>query len=585
MHQLRPNGPRVSRICWCTAASPARASRCGKSGSIANPIEVLSPEEMAKADQLTIAGGTPGNTLMEAAGLAVAEAVHDLLPQGGRVAVMTGPGNNGGDGFVAARLLAEAGYDVSVGLLVARDRLKGDAAFAAAAWTGSSKGLGSNIVDGVDIVVDALFGAGLDRPVEGMAAQAIAAVNRSGLPVVAVDLPSGIDGRSGQVLGTAVRATQSVTFFRLKPGHLLAPGRDHVGKRLIADIGIHADVLRAVEPKTFWNRPGLWTLPALAGDAHKYDRGHAVVVSGPATRTGAARLAARGALRAGAGLVSVASPPEALAVNAAHLTAIMLLPMNGAAGLGGILGDARRNAVALGPALGVGEQSMALVEAALASPAAVVIDADGLTSFAESPDRLFKAVRGRRRPVVLTPHEGEFARLFPDLAKLPSKLERARRAADLSGAVIVLKGRGHGRCGAERKGLDRRQRAAGARHRREWRCSDWHDRRDAGPGNAGFRGGIGGGLAARRRGADDRTRPGRGGSARGPAGGLRTACRRMSRLRRRGVADFPLNPAKPDDIEAAPGGSLGPRLLLAVRISDRNSPLSGTSAGRAWRNW
>ncbi len=407
---------------------------------ITDPIEVLTPEEMGQADQLTIAGGTPGITLMEAAGLAVAEAVHDLLPLGGRVAVMTGPGNNGGDGFVAARLLAEAGYEVTVGLLTARDRLKGDAAFAAAAWTGPSKGLSAGLVGGADIIVDALFGAGLDRPVEGIAAQTIASVNRSGLPVVAVDLPSGIDGRTGKVLGTAVKATCSVTFFRLKPGHLLNPGRAYAGRRLVVDIGIGDGVLSTILPKTAWNRPGLWSLPQLAAEGHKYDRGHAIVVSGPATRTGAARLAARAALRAGAGLVSLASPVEALPVNAAHLTAVMLLPMNGPEGLTAILADKRHNAVALGPALGIGADSMVLVEAALASPAAVVIDADGLTSFAETPERLFSAIKKRRAPVVITPHEGEFARLFGDLAKIESKPERARRAAATSGAVVVLKG-------------------------------------------------------------------------------------------------------------------------------------------------
>jgi hydroxyethylthiazole kinase-like uncharacterized protein yjeF len=409
-------------------------------GLVPDPIEVLTPDEMTRADELTIAGGTPGITLMEAAGLAVAEAVHDLLPHGGRVAVMTGPGNNGGDGFVAARLLAEAGYDVTVGMLTARDRLKGDAAFAAAAWTGSSKGLAPSIADGADVVIDALFGAGLDRPLEGIAAQAVAAVNHTKVPVIAVDLPSGIDGRTGKVLGSAVTATQSVTFFRLKPGHLLLPGRDYAGKILVADIGIDRDVLQTIGPRLNWNRPGLWTLPKLTAELHKYDRGHAVVVSGPPTSTGAARLAARAALRAGAGLVSIASPPAALAVNAAQLTAIMLLPMNGTAGLNAILADRRRNAVALGPALGVGEEAAGLVETALASRATVVIDADGLSSFASSPERLFKSVRGRQAPVVLTPHEGEFGRLFPDLHKIEAKIDRARQAAAMSGAIIVLKG-------------------------------------------------------------------------------------------------------------------------------------------------
>jgi hydroxyethylthiazole kinase-like uncharacterized protein yjeF len=409
-------------------------------GLVANPVEVLTPDEMARADELAIAAGTPGITLMEAAGLAVAEAVHGLLPKGGRVSVMTGPGNNGGDGFVAARLLAEAGYEVVVGLLTARDRLKGDAAFAAAAWTGTSKGLAPSIADDADVVIDALFGAGLDRPVDGIAAQAIAAVNRSTAPVIAVDLPSGIDGRTGRVLGSAIKATQSVTFFRPKPGHLLHPGRSYSGKIVVADIGIEKGVLQTISPKTAWNRPGLWALPPLSAASHKYNRGHVVVVSGPPTSTGASRLAARGALRAGAGLVSVASPPGALAVHAAQLTAIMLLPMNGVVGLGAILADKRRNVVVLGPALGIGDESIGLVEATLASGAGAVIDADGLTSFAQSPERLFKAIRARQAPVVLTPHEGEFEKLFPNFAKAESKLERARLASAASGAVLVLKG-------------------------------------------------------------------------------------------------------------------------------------------------
>jgi hydroxyethylthiazole kinase-like uncharacterized protein yjeF len=405
-----------------------------------NEPEILTPAEMAEADRLTIAGGVSGFSLMEHAGLAVAEAVQRRLPAKGRVAVMTGPGNNGGDGFIAARVLSEAGYTVSVGLLTARDRLTGDAAFAAASWTGFSKGLSPAIADEADLIVDALFGAGLDRNVEGLAAQTIAAVNRSSVPVVAVDLPSGINGATGKVMGAAIEADESVTFFRLKPGHLLVPGRKYCGKVTVADIGIRADCLAAIKPKTAHNLPTRWTLPPLEIDGNKYSRGHAVVVSGPAARTGAARLAARGALRVGAGLVTVAAPLDALPVNAAQLTAIMLLPMEGAAGLAGILADERRNAVVIGPALGLDEQAVDLVMAALASRAAVVLDADALTAFTGKSEELFSLIKQRQAPVVLTPHDGEFARVFPDLAADPSKIERARLAAARSGAVVVLKG-------------------------------------------------------------------------------------------------------------------------------------------------
>jgi hydroxyethylthiazole kinase-like uncharacterized protein yjeF len=407
---------------------------------ITDAAELLTPAEMTRADDLTIAAGTSGLALMERAGLAVAEAVRRKMPQGSRIAVMTGPGNNGGDGFVAARLLAEAGYEVSVGLLVGRDKLTGDAAFAAASWTGFTKGLSPGIVDEADLIVDALFGAGLDRPIEGMAAQTIHAVNRSRLPVIAVDLPSGINGLTGKVMGAAIEANESVTFFRMKPGHLLQPGRHHAGRVTVADIGIRPDVLDTIRPKAWRNTPARWSLPELSFDQNKYTRGHCVVVSGPATRTGAARLAARAALRSGAGLVTVASPPESLAANAAQLTAVMLLPMDGSGGLSAILADQRRNAIVIGPALGLDEASVDLVEVALGSRAAVVLDADALGAFTGKGERLFSRIKSRSAPVVMTPHEGEFSKLFPDIAPTESKMIRARLAATQSGAVVILKG-------------------------------------------------------------------------------------------------------------------------------------------------
>ena len=412
----------------------------GPPGIVAEGLEALTPAEMAKADELTIAAGASGLALMERAGVAIADVVRRHLPPGSRVLVLTGPGNNGGDGFIAARILADNNYAVTIGTLAPREKLTGDAAAAAALWTGNTKILAADIPLDVDVVVDALFGAGLDRPIEGVAAQVIEAVNRSGVPVVAADLPSGVNGRTGQVMGIAVNATESVTFFRVKPGHLLHPGKLRAGRLTVADIGISGQTLDSIRPKTWRNRPGLWVVPPLAPDGHKYTRGHTVVVSGPATRTGAARLAARAALRVGSGLVTLASPLESLSANAAHITAIMLAPMNGTSGLGAILGDTRRNVVVLGPALGVGKPTADLVEVALLSSAAVVIDADGLTSFAGRAKSLFALVKARAGPVVLTPHEGEFARMFPHLAANDSKIERARMAAAESGAVVVLKG-------------------------------------------------------------------------------------------------------------------------------------------------
>lgn len=404
---------------------------------------LLTTAEMARADALTIARGRPGAVLMENAGRVIAEAVAARFQQG-PVAVLCGPGNNGGDGFVAARLLAELGWPVTLFLLGARENLKGDAAEAAARWQGPVHPLTADAADGASLVIDAIFGAGLTRDVEGVVADLIARVAKSGVPVAAVDVPSGLDGDSGAPRGAAFKASLTVTFFRLKPGHLLLPGRLLCGELKVADIGIPSDVLEEIAPQTFIDHPPLWAahFPRLKIDGHKYTRGHAVVVSGGAAHTGAARLAARGALRAGAGLVTVATPPAALLVNAAHLTAIMLAPFDGADGLTQILEDKRKNALLIGPGAGVGAETRENVLAALLSGAAMVLDADALTSFAEIPRDLFVAIKGYfAGPVVLTPHEGEFARLFPALAASgESKLVRARRAAAEAGAVILLKG-------------------------------------------------------------------------------------------------------------------------------------------------
>ncbi|MEJ0076630.1 MAG: NAD(P)H-hydrate dehydratase [Alphaproteobacteria bacterium] len=407
-------------------------------------MELLTPDEMAACDRLTIAGGTPGIALMEKAGRAVADAVA-RHPLGTRIVVVAGPGNNGGDGFIAARILAERGYPVRMLLLGDVATLRGDAAEAVRRWARPIEPAAVEAIPGAGVVVDALFGAGLNRAVEGEARAIIEAMNASRRPIVSVDLPSGIGGASGAVMGAAVEARESITFFRRKPGHVLLPGRAHAGTVRVADIGIPDSVLERVRPQTFANSPALWggvfPVPRLHG--HKYSRGHAVVISGGMSFTGAARLAARGALRAGAGLVTLASPRAALPVNAATNLAIMVRPVDGAEELRAFLADARLNAVALGPGLGVGSDTRALVAAALDGERAVVLDADALTSFAEDPAALFAAIASRHRPVVLTPHQGEFSRLFNNLsqsADKSSKLAFARAATRASGAIVLLKG-------------------------------------------------------------------------------------------------------------------------------------------------
>lgn len=412
----------------------------------ADQLELLTPDEMGQADRLTIEAGTAGIVLMEAAGRAVADQVRRMLAAGEcRIVILCGPGNNGGDGFVAARVLREAGLDVTVGLLGDREKLSGDARLAAEAWTGRLMSAALVKLDEADLVVDALFGAGLSRDLDGRVRAVVERLNawRSahGRKVVAVDVPSGIDGATGAVRGVAVEADASVTFFRLKPGHLLLPGRTLCGEVVLAQIGIAPQVLATVKPAAYVNQPALWraVLPVLQATGHKYTRGHAIAFSGAPHRTGAARLSARAALRAGAGLVTLLSPRASLAVNAAHLTAVMLAPCDNVQECREILADPRINAMVLGPAMGVTSLTRDLVLTALtaAGRRAIVLDADALTVFASEPDILFAAIAAHDGPVVLTPHEGEFARLF-DVGG--SKLERARFAARQSSAVVLLKG-------------------------------------------------------------------------------------------------------------------------------------------------
>jgi NAD(P)H-hydrate epimerase len=492
---------------------------------------------------------------METAGRAVADAAAAMVPPGSKILILCGPGNNGGDGFVAARLLQNQGFPVDLILLGALETLTGDAAAMAARWIGPTLETARDtataapsptsgrtppghlrtplghprtplpITPDTRLIIDALFGAGLSRPLTEKAADLVRAANASGLPILAVDVPSGLDGNSGTAPAAdapVVQATRTVTFFRRKPGHLLQPGRRLCGDVTLAQIGIPPAVLDSIAPKTYANAPALWraAFPQAHAGQHKYTRGHAIVVSGPADATGAARLGARGALRAGAGLVTLAGNAAATAVNAAHVTAIMLKIAATPDALTEILADTRRNAVLIGPGAGVGPHTARNVLAALATPAAVVLDADALTSFAAdaAPEDTAPAVasmgfmtpRGEPRPdaaqlyaaiasrlarekegparekaegsareaessaceneraardvsrsaramsscarvmsscarvmsccarVIMTPHEGEFARLFGPLDG--SKLDRARAAAATSGAVVILKG-------------------------------------------------------------------------------------------------------------------------------------------------
>lgn len=392
---------------------------------------LLSPVEMAAADAYAIASGVAGATLMANAGRAVAEAIAarwSPCP----VVVLCGPGNNGGDGFVCARALAEAGWPVRVASLTPPSAYRGDAARFAAEW-GETAALSEAALDGARLVVDALFGAGLNRNLDGAAAAVLRAAAARGLPIVAVDVPSGLDGATGTVRGHAPRAALTVSFFRAKPGHLLLPGRALCGECVIAEIGIPEAAGSASHARCWRNRPGLWRLPRLGPDSHKYRRGHLLAVGGP--MTGAIRLALRGARRAGVGLASVACAPAEALFHAQDPGVIVLA--GGEAGFAEALADPRRNVVLIGPGHGEPERLRARVGAILAAGRACVLDADVFSAFATAPSALFDAIRA---PAILTPHAGEFARLFPDLDFAADRLGAARAAAARSRAVVALKG-------------------------------------------------------------------------------------------------------------------------------------------------
>ena len=433
---------------------------------------LLTASEMRAIEEAAIrAGAATGIELMDRAGRGVVEAILDWRPELAegrrRALVLCGPGNNGGDGFVVARLLRQRGWEVEVRLYGrdpgALDRLPADAATNARRWDALGRiqpwddaAVEARIDSGArDIVVDALFGTGLTRGMPedtGRTARALLAAALAGDAgrVVAVDLPSGICSDSGANLGGAFPANLTVSFHRAKRGHVLSDSRPQAGgpglcgRVMVADIGLgHAEPsgpqCRLVGP------PAPARLAKREG--HKYAHGHALVLSGGVARGGAARMAARGALRMGAGLVTVGCPPAALIENAARLDAVMLRPVADAEALTALLADDRLNALCLGPGLGTDDRARAIVAAAAEARRATVLDADALTGFAREPSALFGCLHAG---CVLTPHDGEFARLFPDLAAplcepartgpAVSRVDAVQAAAARAGCTVLLKG-------------------------------------------------------------------------------------------------------------------------------------------------
>jgi hydroxyethylthiazole kinase-like uncharacterized protein yjeF len=400
---------------------------------------VLTVDQMYAADAAAIDGGISGITLMEEAGAAVARAIiRRWAPR--PTIVLCGPGNNGGDGFVIARHLQKAGArDTQVALLGSVDRLKGDARSMAEDWSGEILPLSPAVIKDRALIIDALFGAGLSRDIEGVVHATIEASNHARAVRVAVDIPSGIHGDTGLVLGTHFQGDLTVTFFRKKPGHLLYPGRSACGDIKVVDIGIPESVLTQIAPKISENDPLLWRniFPSPTSSDHKYLRGHSLVVSGTTGSTGAARLAALAALRVGSGLVTLASPPEALQVNVSHLTTVMTESFEDGDEFERILHSRHRNAVLLGPGNGVTDGTRTRVLNALRNDAACVLDADALTVFSERRAELFGSIRAG---CVMTPHDGEFKNLFGEPSPGHGKISIVRDAVHKCGAVLLLKG-------------------------------------------------------------------------------------------------------------------------------------------------
>jgi ADP-dependent NAD(P)H-hydrate dehydratase / NAD(P)H-hydrate epimerase len=397
-----------------------------------NP-ELLTVAQMGQADHLTVDAGMPSWQLMENAGQAVArEIARRFTPR--PISILCGPGNNGGDGFVVAIALAQGGWPVRVGLSGDPHQLHGDAQRFAKLWSGGIEALNENLIEGAKLIVDALFGSGLSRALAPPVAQVLKLAAKAGVPIIAIDIPSGVMGDSGEELGAAC-ANCTVTFARKKPGHVLLPGRDLCGEIVIADIGISNSVIESLRIGTWENDPTLWAskLPRSASSGNKYTRGHALLYGGY-PMTGAARMAGRAAARVGAGLTTIAVPEIAFSIYASALTSIMVQPLNQQGDFAKLLSDARFTAFSIGPGAGVNQATRERALAMLATEKPVLLDADAISVFAPQPAELFASIRS---PCVMTPHDGEFKRLFDTAG---DKLTRARRAARNSHAVIVLKG-------------------------------------------------------------------------------------------------------------------------------------------------
>lgn len=405
-------------------------------------IELLTPKQMALADHLAIQNGTSGIELMQNAGDVLFKALRQHSTNAKDILIVCGIGNNGGDGFVLAERLFKANIRVSVCIIGEPSQISGDARLAFDAIPAAVTRVQKPKWDTYDLIVDGLFGAGLARDITGDYAKAVLAMNAAPAKILAIDLPSGINGETGQISGCAIEADLTVTFFRQKPGHILLPGKAHCGDVILGQIGITDNVLDTIAPSIFHNEPQLWSdlLPSPQQSGHKYSRGHTLSISGPIEKSGAIRLAANAALRIGSGLVTIAAPTDTLHVHAARTDALMLASMDNAEQLAGLLDDPRLNSICIGPGLAPDENTRNLVLAILSHDLSVVLDAGALSAFTDLPQTLHQAIRKRTNNTVLTPHDGEFNRIFPTLKSAKCKLQRTQLGAEFVDATVILKG-------------------------------------------------------------------------------------------------------------------------------------------------
>jgi len=396
---------------------------------------ILTAAEMQRAERAVFKSGTPAFDLMLQAGKGLARLVSTYKK--GNVVFLIGPGNNGGDGWVAAELLRRKGWEVLCAPLKLPDGHSCAAQTAYEKYQGEVGEFPEDLNE-FKVIVDALFGTGLERPIEGRAAEWITAANQAEAFKVAVDIPSGVSSDTGQILGTAFKADLTVTFSHKKRGHVLMPGLELSGDVVVHNIGISEGEIKKVKPFVFENDPGLWRddFPSPKKGAYKHQRGHLLVVGGGIEMSGAARMAARSALRTGAGLVTTLCPKDALAVYAEKQLSVMSRGFASEKEFKAAVNDAKFNAVVIGPGNGVGEGTRARVLKVLATGKPCVLDADALTSFEGDAGALETPLH---KKCVITPHFGEFKRLWSEIP-WDDKIKAAEAVAEKTGAIVLLKG-------------------------------------------------------------------------------------------------------------------------------------------------